>query len=190
MSEGCSGVKVTVTVSVGAGVEVKDGQGVIEVIPVGEGVFVSAIVGDKVAKLCVAVGPAVGVSDGLASEVKLGLGLGFGVSVGVGSTMEEAVAVGVSCIVEIAVKEGVSWSVGDRVNVLVNPGVDVWLLVTARVGVADAEGVFVGVQVGDPGLTFPGEGSSETSQSFSESVSTLMGYLTSELPSGAAETGG
>jgi hypothetical protein len=143
VSEGCSGVKVTVTVSVGAGVEVKDGQGVIEVIPVGEGVFVPAIVGDKVVKLCVAVGPAVGVSDGLASGGKLGLG--FGVSVGVGSTMEEAVAVGVPCIVEIAVKEGVSWSVGDRVNVLVNSSVDVWLLVTSRVGVADAKGVIVGV---------------------------------------------
>ena len=87
MSEGCSGVKVTATVSDGAGVEVKDGQGVIEATPVGEGVFVSAIVGVSVVKLCVAVDPAVGVEDGLTSGVKLGRGLGFGVSVGVGSTM-------------------------------------------------------------------------------------------------------
>lgn len=190
MSEGCSGVKVTATVSDGAGVEVEDGLGVSEVIPVGEGVFVSAIVGGIVVKLCVAVGPAVVVEDGLTSGVKLGMGLGFGVSVGVGSTMEEAVAVGVSCIVEIAVNEGVNWKVGDRVNVLVNSSVEVWLLVTARVGVTNTDGVIAGVLVGNPGLTSPGEGSSETSQSPSESVSTLMGYLARELPSGAAETGG
>ena len=191
MLEGCSGVRVTVAsgdlVSVGAGVKVNDGQGV---IPVGEGIFVSAIVGDSVVKLCVAVGPAVTVGEGLTTGDTLGLGLGFGVSVGVGSTMDEAVTVGVSCIIKVAVKEGVNWNVGDRVNVLVNSGVDVQLLVTAWVGVADADGVIVGVLVGCPGLTFPGEGLSETSQFPSEPGSTLRGHLARELPSGASGTGG
>ncbi|GAH06271.1 unnamed protein product [marine sediment metagenome] len=87
-------------------------------------------------------------------------------------------------------KEGVSWNVGVKVNVIVNSGVNVKLLVAVRVGVAEEDGVIVGVLVGGPGLTFPGEGYSETSQSPSESVSTLMGCLARELPSGAAGTGG
>jgi len=73
--EGCSGVRVPVAsgdlVSVGAGVKVNDGQGV---IPVGEGIFVSAIVGDSVVKLCVAVGPSVIVGEGLTTGDTLGLG--------------------------------------------------------------------------------------------------------------------
>jgi hypothetical protein len=190
--KGGSGVRVTVrsgdTVSVSSGVDVEDGKEVIEAIPVGDGVLVSVFVVGSAVRLCVAVGSAEVVGDGLTSGVKLGVGTG--VSVGVGSTIEDAVAVGVSCIVEVAEGEGVSWNVGGRVNVPVNSGVGVQLLVTAKVGVEDAVEVNMGVLVGGPGLTFPGEGISETSQSPSVPVSTPIGYLARELPSGAASTGG
>ena len=123
----------------------------------------------------------VGMVVGVEIVVGVKLIVGPGVNVGEGCTVKDDVIVNIG--VDVGVRDG-----GERV--IVHTTVGVVVLVISSVGVKVNEGVIPGVLVGGAGLIFPGEGISEIIQSSGVSVSNPIGYLASELPSGAAGTGG